>query len=202
MGGFPSETHMAHRLAHEFDAVHFNVLYIGQAYGEDGSRNALHRLKSHSTLQKIAVQGIPDGFQLTLLMLEVVPANRLLTMFNPKAKVQVQAEERIRNGLGKLFSTTEPERITLYEASLIRYFQPKFNKEFKNSFPSTNMKLLESCYKRDLSAVIAEICFDELPFKLFSDAVKATHYHIAQHSLHTATDRNAFFYPTKFFSKV
>mgnify|MGYP003109118919 FL=1 len=124
MGGFPNETQMARRLAHELDAVHFKVLYIGQAYGEDGSRNALHRLKSHSTLQQIAVQGIPDGFRLTLLMLEVVPANRLLTMFNPKAKIQDQAEARIRNGLDKLFSTTEPERITLYEASLIRYFKP------------------------------------------------------------------------------
>ena len=196
-GGFPSEIQIAHRLAHELAVLHFEVLYIGQAYGEDGSRNALHRLKSHSTLQQIAVQGIPDGFQLTLLMLEVLPANRLLTIFNPRAKVQDQAEERIRNGLDKLFSTTEPERITLYEASLIRYFQPKFNKEFKNSFPSTNMKLLASCYEKDISAVIAEICFDELPFTLFSNAAKATRSHIARHSLHTTDDRNAFFDPTK-----
>jgi|TARA_A100001391_G_C5053134_1_gene273978 hypothetical protein len=59
------------------------------------------------------------------------------------------------------------------------------------------MKLLASCYEKDLSAVVAEICIDELPFKLFSDAVKANRYHIARHSLHTATDRNAFFDPTE-----
>lgn len=197
MGGFPSDNEMTYRLAHELDLIHFKVLYIGQAYGEDGSRNALHRLKSHSTLQQIAIKGVSDGFRLTLLMLEILSENRLLTIFNPKAKVQDQAQERIKNGIDKLFATTESERITLYEASLIRYFQPKFNKEFKNSFPSTNMKLLASCYEKDLSAVIAEICIDELPFKLFSDAVKVKRHHVARHSLYTDADRNAFFDSTK-----
>lgn len=194
---WPNRGHELQRLAHEQDAIHFKVLYIGQAYGENGSRNAINRLKSHSTLQQIAVQGIPEGSVLSLLMLEVVPGTRMLTVFNPHAKLTDQDDERISNGIDKLFSTTEPERITLYEAALIRYFQPKFNKEFKNSFPSTNMKLLADCYQKDMAAVVAEICIDELAFKLCSDHVKPKPYHSVVHALHTDADRQAFFLPKR-----
>jgi hypothetical protein len=43
MKSFPSQTIMQQRLSVEHDAVGFDVLYIGQAFGEDGSRNALDR---------------------------------------------------------------------------------------------------------------------------------------------------------------
>lgn len=190
---FPSETMISCRLSAYHLAIDFKVLYIGQAFGEGGSRNALDRLKKHETLQKIAVKGIPGGYNLTILMLAIEPANRLITMFNPWAQDQDQGSERIEKGLDKLFNTSEAERTTLYEASVIRYFQPPFNKEFKSSFPSTNLKLLADCYEKDFSAIVTEICFDELPFRLFSEAVKHEFYHIAQHNLHTEKDRHVFF---------
>lgn len=161
--------------------------------GEDGSRHALDRLKKHETLQKIAVKGIPEGCSLTILMLAIEPANQLITMFNPWAKDKSQGSDRIKKGLDKLFETNEAERTTLYEASLIRYFQPPFNKEFKNSFPSTNLKVLADCYDKDFSAVAAEISIDELPFWLFSAAVERKPYHIAKHDLHTDAARRVFF---------
>jgi hypothetical protein len=169
------------------------VLYIGQAYGGDGSRNALDRLKKHETLQKIAVKGIPEDYVLTILMLAIEPSSQLITMINPWAKDQSHGLERMKKGL--LFDTNEAERTTLYEAALIRYFQPPFNKEFKNSFPSTNMKVLAECYNKDFSALVAEICIDELPFKLFSAAAQrtGTGYHHAKHNLHTDESRRVFF---------
>lgn len=160
------------RLSGELDAVGFEVLYIGQAYGKDGSRNALDRLLKHETLQKISLKGVPDGYRLNLLLLEVQPATTMFTVFNPVAENIDQGSQRISSGLDKLFNTSEAERITLYEASLIRYFQPRYNTEFKNSFPSTNMKLLADCYDKDFAAVIAEICIDELPFKMFTETVR------------------------------
>lgn len=114
-------------------------------------------------------------------------------MMNPFARNTEDGSERIKDGLGKLFNTTEQERITLYEASLIRYFYPDFNKEFKDSFPSTNLKVLQDCYKKDFSGVIAEICIDELPFKLFSGNVKPRNYHIIEHDLHKDNMRSMFF---------
>ncbi len=114
---FPTEAIMAQRLSQEYGAVDFKILYIGQALGGDGSRNALDRLKQHETLQKIAVKGVPEGYNLTILMLSIEPDNQLITMFNPWAKNKSKGSERIDNGIDKLFGTDEAERTTLYEAS-------------------------------------------------------------------------------------
>lgn len=196
---FPSQDAMITRLNAE-TYIGFKVLYIGQAFGENGSRNALDRLRKHETLQKIAIKGIPQEYVLTLLLLEIVPSPRMIMMFNPFAKDTTQGQNRINKGLDKLAHTSEAERTTLYEASLIRYFSPPYNKEFKDSFPSTNMKLLTDCYAKDIAAVTAEIAFDRLPFRLFSDTVEARDWHIAHHDLHKEEDRKVFFLgapPTK-----
>ncbi|WP_125561434.1 hypothetical protein [Pseudoalteromonas rubra] len=175
------------------DSMFFEVKYIGQAYGKDGSRNALDRLKKHETLQKISLKGVPEHHKLSLLLLSVESNNRLVTMLNPRANKQDDGS-RIKAGLEKLFDTSEPERISLFEASLIRYFYPDFNKEFKNSFPSTNLKLLQDCYEKDFSAVFSEICIDELPFLLYSESAPATQYHLAKYNLHDDKARKAFFF--------
>jgi hypothetical protein len=171
----------------------FDVCYIGQAYGTDGTRNALDRLLKHETLQKISLTGTPEGCELSLLLLEVKSSNKLITALNPFAETKDNDGSRVKAGLDKLYSTTEQERISLFEASFIRYFSPQFNKEFKNSFPSTNLKVLQDCYDKDFSAVFAEICFDELPFQLCSESIEAKYDHIAKHDLHKEKDRKAFF---------
>lgn len=174
----------------------FKVLYIGQAYGKDGKRNAVDRLTKHETLQKISVQGIPDGYNLHLLLLEIQPENQIISIISGLKK-RVNEDSRISAGLDKLYNTNAKERITLYEAALIRYFQPKFNTEFINSFPSTNLKVLSDCYDKDFAAVIAEISIDELPFMLHTDKIGLQSSHIAAHDLHSEEDRKAFFMPNQ-----
>jgi hypothetical protein len=174
--------------------INFEIKYIGQAYGKDGSRNAVDRLLKHETLQKISLKGIPEGFHLHLLLLELEPGNQLFTVFNPHASNKDKSDIRIKAGLDKLFNTSEEERITLFEASFIRYFLPIYNKEFKNSFPSTNLKVLQDCYDKDFCAIISEINFDELPFNLCSESVPPAWTHIAKFDLHEDSDRKAFFY--------
>lgn len=189
----PDSNHIQARLSAETNLVNFEVKYVGQAYGKDGSRNALDRLKKHETLQKIALKGVPNGYRLSLLLLAIQPNNQLFTVMNPFAKNKDDGKARIKAGIDKLFNTTEQERTTLYEASLIRYFYPEFNKEFKNSFPSTNLAVLQDCYEKDFSGVVAEICIDELPFKLFSTNVEPKYSHIAMHDLHKDEARRMFF---------
>ena len=190
---WPNPNDVQLRLSLLSKVIDFDVKYIGQAYGKDGSRNALDRLLKHETLQKISLRGIPETHRLTLLLLTIIPNSMLFTAFNPFAKNKDDDGSRIRAGLDKLFGTDEQERITLYEASLIRYFSPEYNLEFKNSFPSTNLKVLQDCYDKDFSAVVAEICIDELPFRLKSDCVKPAMHHIAKHDLHKDQDRKSFF---------
>lgn len=153
---FPDQTTIGLRLRLEA-GVDFKVLYIGQAFGDDGSRNALDRLRKHETLQKIALKGVPDGYRLTVLMFAIQPATSMITVMNPRAADRSQGPERIRMGLDKLFGTDEAERTTLFEAALIRYFQPEFNTVFKNSFPSTNLKVLADCYDKDFAAVVSTL---------------------------------------------
>lgn len=189
----PDNNYIQSRLSAQTGAVNFDVKYIGQAYGKDGSRNAIDRLLKHETLQKISLKGVPEGHRLSLLLLAIQPNNQIFTLMNPFAMNKDEGPERIKAGLNKLFNTTEKERIALYEASLIRYFHPEFNKEFKDSFPSTNLKVLQDCYEKDFSGVVAEICIDELPFKLFSDNVAPKDYHFAKHDLHEDEARRMFF---------
>jgi len=195
----PSQNALMARVNAEMN-INFKVLYIGQAFGDNGSRNALDRLRKHETLQKIAVKGVPQGYVLTLLLLEITDSPRMIMMFNPFAKDTTQGLNRIDKGIEKLANTSAAERTTLYEASLIRYFSPHYNKEFKDSFPSTNMKLLADCYDKDIAAVTAELALDGLPFKLYSDSVVARDFHVAHHDLHKEEDRKVFFLgdiPTK-----
>lgn len=190
---FPDANDVQARLSDISKAVDFDIKYIGQAYGDGGSRNALDRLLKHETLQKISLKGYSRDYRLTLLLLSIKNSNQLVTMINPFAKERDEDGTRVKAGLDKLFNTTEEERVALYEAALIRYFQPQYNKEFKNSFPSTNLKLLKDCYDKDFSAVVAEICIDDLPFRLKSDVIKPKLYHIAKHDLHKEEARHAFF---------
>lgn len=111
------------------------MLYVGQAYGKDGSRNALDRLLKHETLQKISVKGIPADRRLTLLMLEIEPANRLITIMNPQAENKQEGEKRIAAGLDKLFGTSDAERVTLYEASLIATFSRPLTRSSRTASP-------------------------------------------------------------------
>lgn len=190
---WPNELEMQLRLCQQSKPIDFEVKYVGQAYGQNGSRNAIDRLRKHETLQKIALNGVQDGYRISLLLLAVQPNNQLITAINPFARNQEDGSSRIQSGLEKLFNTSEEERVSLYEAALIRYFYPHFNKTFKDSFPSTNLKVLQDCYEKDFSSVVAEICFDEFPFRLWSSAVKPAFTHIAQHDLHKNDDRRMFF---------
>lgn len=190
---WPDQSEIQLRLKYACDSLNFKVEYIGQSYGADGSRNAIDRLLKHETLQKISLKGIPKGFYLSLLLMEILPATRMITVFNPFAQEKDESGARLQAGLDKLFGTSEQEQVALYEASLIRYFAPPFNKEFKDSFPSTNMKILRDCYDKDFAGLVAEICIDELPFRLFSDSIPPSDYHIAKHKLHNDEARKVFF---------
>lgn len=181
------------RLNEKYGVLTFLVKYIGQAYGKEGSRNALDRLMKHEKLQEIAIKGVPEGYRFQVLMLQLAPINQVITMFNPRAEDSSMGNERITQGLDKLFGTTEKERVSLYEAALIRYFLPSFNREFIDSFPSTNLKILQDCYDKDFAAVSAEINFEPSPLTLYSESVAARSSHLAYFDLHDEAARKVFF---------
>lgn len=171
----------------------FEVLYVGQAFGKNGSRHAVTRLLKHETLQEISIKGIPSDRELFLCLLEVGMKRSLATVINPFAKNKKNADKRIEDGLHILRYTTEVERTALYEAALIRYFRPQFNEKLKDSFPSTNFKHLKKSYKQDIGGVAAELDLIKAPFVLFSDDQEPNPTHLAYFDLHKDEDRKLFF---------
>lgn len=176
----------------------FEVLYVGQAYG-DGSRTTFERLKNHSTLQKILADvnyNSPDD-EVYIFIFIYEPYN-IITSMDGRAKV----ENNSSFNDGKRFYSilknplTEYQQICLIEAGLIRYFQPKFNKIYKDCFPSKKHKILEECYNLDFSGLVVEINTDELHLSLHSQFTKSKQHHIAKFNLNNEKDRYGFFHFT------
>lgn len=179
------------------EITNLEVLYVGQAFG-DGSRNTFDRLKNHSTLQKILSDvsyNYPDDE--VYLMSFIYEPYQILTMMDGRTKAENPPEND-----GKRFYSiidnplSEHAQICLAEAGLIRYFQPKFNKIYKENFPSREYKILKECYELDFSGLIVEINTDELDMSLFSKHVNPNEHHIAQVDLIKDEDRYSFFYCT------
>lgn len=173
------------------------VLYVGQAFG-DGSRNAFDRLRSHSTCQKILAQAQyedPDS-EVYVLAFEYCPY-RIFMQFDGKAKGVISDYrdlDRVRSVINN--PLTIHQQICLAEASLIRYFKPKYNEIYKKNFPKESHKILESCYDLDFSGLVVEIDTEELRFKLFSETVPPSEHHICKIEIIDPEERWGFFHMT------
>ncbi len=170
------------------------VLYVGQAFAE-GRRTAVDRLKSHSTLQKILADmqyNRPDD-EVIILAFEYLPY-RIITSMDGTAKKAIAGEQDSMRFSSILDNPlTEHQQICLAEAALIRYFRPRFNEIYRDSFPSADQKILNECFQLDFSALIVEINTEELRCRLYSDDATINHHHIAKFDLVDPTKRRSFF---------
>jgi hypothetical protein len=172
----------------------FNVLYVGQAFG-DGNRAALDRLKSHSTLQKILARtpyDLPDE-EIVIFAFEY-SQDQVFTTMDGRAEGAISDdsnEERLFNAIDN--PPSKKQKISMIEAGLIRYFQPKYNKVFVNKFPSIKAKTLKSCLDLDVTGLVVELNTDELGFYLYSDVVSPKMHHFANYELVASKDRASFF---------
>ena len=181
------------RMEHE-ELNALEVLYVGQAFG-DGNRSAFDRLRSHSTLQKILADvqaNYPDD-EVYVLTFEYV-RYQILTMMNGMIEAQKSNDE----DSARFYSIIENplsdyQQICLVEAALIRYFGPKYNVIYRDSFPSRSHKILAECYCLDFSALIVEIDTEELYFSLYSDHAVSSQHHISQIDLVADEERQSFF---------
>lgn len=170
------------------------VLYVGQAYAE-GNRSAFDRLKSHSTLQRILADtqyAMPDD-EVLLLAFEYAPYS-IISSFDGIDKAAIR-DERDQGRFMSLIDNplNKAQQVSLVEAGLIRYFQPRYNVIYKDSFPAADQALLNSCYELDFSALIVEIDTEELCLPLFSESVAASGHHVAKFDLVDPTSRRSFF---------
>ena len=187
-------------LAGNFSTKYWNlldleVLYVGQAFGSNGQRLATDRLTSHSTLQKIyadAQQKSPDK-EIWLALWAFQPL--LITEFDGMSRdIEASSKEEDKH-IEKVTSghITEQHEINFTEAALIKYFQPKYNTNFKDSFPHPSHTSYRDCYDFDLNMVAVELQTEKIRARLWSDAIEPRWIHIVKFPLHSRAERKSMF---------
>jgi hypothetical protein len=171
------------------------VLYIGQAYGSDGSRTAVDRLQNHSTLQGIYAEAIRNSPDQEVWMVLCSFEPYLLASFDGRSKNYATTLHQDDAHIHQVISTaiTEQQEINFTEAALIKYFQPEYNKVYKDSFPNPAHSTYSECYDVDLNMVSVEVQTEELRLKLWSEAAKPAWVHFCTFPLHSKQERQFMF---------
>ena len=182
------------QLPYEHAFRKLKVLYVGQSYA-GGHSSAFDRLRRHDTLQKILATTAYESpsSEILVLTVEYLPP-RILSMMNGMDKRLIgdeRDEKRFNKALDADFS--KKLQISLVEAALIRYFQPKYNTVYKKKFPSRDLKVLQECYQYDFSSLAVEFDTSELRMVTYSDVVAPSDHHIANFMLTDDTARTQFF---------
>ena len=84
---------------------------------------------------------------------------------------------------------TEQQRINFIEAALIKYFQPPYNKIYKDSFPNPAHSTYSECYDIDLNMVCIEMQTESVGLRLWSESVEPHWEHFCVFPLHSREDR-------------
>lgn len=172
------------------------VVYIGQALGTQGGRSAFDRLLAHSTLQRVlAEQAQVAWWMESVLVLFSYPHNpRLVSKTDGRHTPLITGEADWEH-----FSSirenplSEAQLVTIAEASLIRYFQPSYNKHYVGEYPTSNLKHLADAYRLDYNALVTEIDTEDVGVTIRSATIPAADHHIAQFDLHDPQARRSFF---------
>ena len=183
-------------LSREFyQHLDLEVLYVGQAFGGDGSRTALERLATHSTLQGIyaeAQRRTPD--QETWIVLWSFEPWVVASFDGRPQTYQTTRDEdnvHVENVLSS--SITEQQRINFTEAALIKYFQPEYNTIFRERFPNPAHSTYAECYDLDLNSVAVELDTESIMCRLWSSAVSPKWLHLPTFDLHSVEERKSMF---------
>jgi hypothetical protein len=175
------------------------VLYIGQSYGVEGARTVPDRLQSHSTLQGIYSEAILRNPDCEIWLILTSFEQILLTSMDGTMKVSPEEKEKDTEHLKMVTSKVlvdglkEQQVINFTEAALIRYFQPPYNIEYKDTFPNPAHSSYSECYELDINAVCIEVNTENVSCRLFSETIKPLWWHMHNFPLHSADERKSMF---------
>lgn len=176
-----------------YDELNLEVLYVGQAFGKNGKRITVDRLKVHEKAQKIyydTQNKFPD-YEVWFLSLTFEPI--LMTVFDPHTFYNPDLMDEDLEHQLKIESTpiSFDQQITILEAALINYFDTsEFNKEYLD-FPSKSHISYNEVYNLDFNSVGFELSTFSLNTKLFSKSVEPNLIHYKKFFLHSEGERKA-----------
>lgn len=198
-GEFKSALFLQHSENQPSGYLDLEVLYIGQSYGVEGARTAPDRLQSHSTLQGIysaASTKNPD-YEIWLVLTSF--EQLLMTSMYGAAGVDEEVWSKDGEHIKKVTKAVlddglkEQQVINFTEAALIRYFQPPYNIEYKESFPNPAHVTYSECYELDINSICIEMDTEDINCRLFSATVPIKWVHMHRFFLHSKADRKCMF---------
>lgn len=178
----------------------FNVLYVGQSYGKDGSRLAQERLLSHSTLQKILTDcnsKYPDK-RIYIFLLELNPI--LNTTMDGISKVYSVSENDEQAHFKNVFDNPLKmnQIVNITEAALINYFKPHYNEKFVDNFPNTNHKGYTQYFDLDYHSLVVELDLEfdypypDIQFYSEANSIKSS-WNFIEYNLHNDPNRSSMY---------
>jgi hypothetical protein len=175
------------------------VMYVGQAFGRKKRRMIDYRLVNHEKIQRVALEVLDRGSNEEVLVIgQKVQSNDFATLFVPsnpeKRKISGTADNLygLKNKAAKRI--TEGQQVTVFEASLIRYFQPALNTEHKQSFPSPDFDSYDEIFQTDFDYCSFGLDTHKIHTRLFSQHVTERLFVHSQHfPLKTKSDKKSLF---------
>lgn len=173
------------------------ILYIGQSYGKSGDRDAIKRLASHSTLQKILADVSHRNIEVEVAvsLWEFTP--KLLSSFDGISKNYLTSSEEDIKHLEKVMSNPplwiNSQIINITEAGLINYFKPEYNQIFKNNFPDVEHKGYKFYYDYDYNAIDISLDPGCINIEVFSDSQNYNEWKSIKYLLNSEEERRSIF---------
>ncbi|EMC7873023.1 hypothetical protein ABH305_10135 [Acinetobacter pittii] len=190
-------------LAYKFqieDLISMKVLYIGKAIGNNSNRNALDRLRNHSTFQKILADRnayYPDrAVFIGMFKFHQVKQYTIIDAWD-LSKIDDDDD------LNRIFKANKAkisleEQIAIIEMALIRYFEPEYNNKLKKDLPKQKSKILAICEKYDFSGIAINFCIDNiklngLNYYFYTEKIQKNFEHLIRIELIDPEVRKGFF---------
>jgi hypothetical protein len=168
------------------------VLYVGQAFGKAGERDAFERLQSHSTLQRIYSEARPDR-EIWLTLCSIDDIALIMAMDKPgrpSTKTAVENQEHITRVYRRFNSAdfSDREGITGAEAALIRYFKPTYNIIYRDNFPDPAHVHISTLYELEIHTLVVELQSFQINLEFGSSSVEPEGLHFAHYRLGSLAD--------------
>jgi len=172
------------------------VMYVGQAFGRNQIRKIDYRIRKHEKVQAVALDILRRGSNEEVLVIGLCVdlndvATSLITTGNVRASTMQELLALKESASQRL---PEGQALTVFEASLIRYFQPAFNTEYKETFPSAGAVSYGEIY--DTQFDYSNLTLDTRPMnaRVYSKVIAERKYvHLQHYPLKTRSEKLTLF---------
>ncbi|MFE3187692.1 hypothetical protein ACFXHA_01705 [Nocardia sp. NPDC059240] len=141
----------------ESDIAGQEVMYIGQAFGDDGSSNAWHRTQNHKKLQRIYEDHVDSGYEIFVAPLAFEDGQWTSDDHIDDSEQGPSLEEYLKTFRTSAGNPITSTAVDLIEHSLISYFVPPYNEkltEWRAGDPTLAMQAMRSAGFRLLQVIL------------------------------------------------